>query len=490
MNFIIFLLEWLVRVVSCYLKEEDTLSHTTNNIFDEEVGVGFYYNPGLTLCFILFIASFIITGLVSVGTKFVKNRTSSAHIDVPIALDQQHIQPLHTNLQNQIALVKNIQPITSSVVKREEAIVVTIKQKDNLAKIFKRHGLSTKDAAAILALKQAKSLRDLSVGKKIDLTITPENTKLKKLVYVINELDTLTITPRSQNHWSVNIKHIEPTGIFRYAAVTVTSSIHAAARKAEISRKILNQLTDIFGTKEVFKKMHKGDRFAVFYKEYVANGKKVKEGEIAAAEFVHNGQVHRLIGFTDPHGNTNYYTPEGIGIKPPFVRYPLKYNHIGSRFSLGRYHPILHEIRPHNGVDLSARAGTPIQAAGSGKISFAGTHGGHGRAVIIKHGSKYSTLYAHLLRFSSKACPGCYVKQGDIIGYVGSSGVATGPHLHYEFHIDGVPHDPLKVKLPDGEMIAGEYRKSFFAFAKKMLAQLEIHGRDHRMLAATNTQVS
>lgn len=472
------------------LRKEDRLNHRTqNNTFDnEEIGSGFYCNSELfTFCLMLFIISFIIPGLFSVGTKFFKD--SNISIEVPIAIDQQR----YSQEQSQVSLVKSEVKSRQAVVlpvKKEKSIVVTIKHKDNLPKIFKHYGLSAKDASAILAIKQAKVLKNLHVGKKIDLVFDSGSPKLKKLIYVIDDFNTLAITPSANNSWSARIKHIEPTSSLRYTSATVTSSIYTAARKAGVSRNLLSQLMGIFGNKDSFKKMRRGDRFAVFYKEYVANGKKIKEGEIAAAEFVHNGQIHRLIGFTDPNGNTNYYTPEGMGITPPFVRYPLKYDRIGSRFSLSRYQPILHVVRPHNGVDLAVRAGTPIKATGGGIISFVGNKSGYGRTVIMKHGSKYSTLYAHLLDYSNKACSGCYVKRGEVIGYVGSSGLSTAPHLHYEFHINGVPHDPLKVKLPDGEMIAAEYRKSFFTLAKKMLVQLELCGRDHRMLAMVSSGIS
>ncbi|MEI8055589.1 MAG: peptidoglycan DD-metalloendopeptidase family protein [bacterium] len=416
--------------------------------------------------------------------------------------EQFHFQPQsQTQIQIEPQALPQISPqpvaasknATSSLsANNTKLLTVTVRQKDSLAKIFKRNGLDAKDAKAILVLKQAKVLRDLHSGKKLTLTIeklavekakakTKTSAKLKQLVYVIDELNTLTVVYR--HGWHAQIKHIEPTVKLSYVAATVQSSVYAAASKKGISRRIVAQLSNIFSKKADFKKICKGDRFAVFYKEYAVNGKVIKEGDVVAAEVLHGGQLHRMIGFTDPHGNTNYYTPSGYDTNPPFARLPVEsYSHISSRFSLNRYHPILGYSRVHKGVDFAAPHGTPIKATSNGRVEFAGVDSGHGRTVIIQRGI-YKTLYAHLSRFANNIHSGSYVKKGETIGYVGQSGLATGPHLHYEFHINGTPHDPLKVKLPTGEMIPQEYRRKFFALAKTMLAQLDMHRNEHRMIA-------
>ncbi len=363
-------------------------------------------------------------------------------------------------------------------------ITVTVRRKDSLGKIFKRVGLDGKSAATILSLKKAKELRDLHAGKKLSLMLDPTKTKLQTLEYSIDILNTLIVTAAAKGGWSVETRHVEPKTNTKYAAATINGSIYLAGKKAGVPRKLMAELVNAFGNKINVKKICDGDRFALFYKEYTINGQKVKESEIAAAELIHKGETHRLISFTDSYGNTNFYTPSGYNLKPLFDRYPIAFKRIGSHFSHARHHPILDVTRPHLGVDLVANTGTPIKATSSGRIVFAGNKNGYGRAVIIKNGI-YDTLYAHLSRFADKVYSGGYIKKGQVIGYVGSSGLSTSPHLHYEFHVNGVPKDPLKVKLPIGEMIASEHRQSFFAVSKKLLAQLDMQRKNHKVFAAT-----
>ena len=364
-----------------------------------------------------------------------------------------------------------------------KSLTATVGKKDTLAKILQRNGLSVKDAKAILALKQAAVLKELPVGKKIVLTLENPQTdkKLKQLVYAIDDLNTLTVVLRD-NGWQAQIKTIKPTVKLSYAAANIGGSLYTAASKHGVSYAVAAQLANIFSNKADFRKMQRGDRFAVLYKEYTVNGKKIRKDEVVAAEITHKKKTHRMVGFADQNGDINYYTPEGYNNKPPFMRYPLVYKRIGSRFNPRRLHPILSIVRPHWGVDFVAPLGTPIQAASNGKITFAGFRNGHGRTVVIKNGI-YKTLYAHLSRFAGNIRSGGYVKQGQVIGYVGKSGLATGPHLHYEFLVNGVHQDPLKVKLPDGEMIAPKHRKQFFVWSKKMLAQLDLYGKQDRVFA-------
>lgn len=375
--------------------------------------------------------------------------------------------------------------VISKVIDNNKLLVSTVRPKDNLTRIFKRLGIAItpKEAKAILALKQAGPLRELQVGKKVNLIVDPVSVKLKQLVYAINELDTLIVAPHNDG-WSAQVKHIEPVINLKYASATINGSLYTAASHEGISHKMVTKMANIFSGKKVnFKKMQKGDRFALFYKEYIVDGKKIKEDEIVAAEITHKDQSYRMIGFTDSKGITDYYTPEGYNSKPPIRRLPLtNYKRISSRFSLNRHHPILDITRPHWGVDFSASYGTPITATCNGRVKFVGFKGEHGRTIIVNHGV-YSTVYAHLSKYSSKVQEGGYVKQGQIIGFVGSSGLAAGPHLHYEVKVRGVHHDPLKIKLPEGEMIAPEYRGKFMALSKRVSAQLDLRNAEHGLLA-------
>ncbi len=228
-----------------------------------------------------------------------------------------------------------------------------------------------------------------------------------------------------------------------------------------------------------------GDSFTVVYEELYLNGEKLRDGDILAAEFNNRGKRYRAIRYQDPRGRTEYYSPDGKNMRKAFLRTPVAFTRISSRFSLGRKHPILHHIRAHKGVDYAAPRGTPIKATGDGKIVFRGRKGGYGNTIIIQHGGRYSTLYAHMSRFARSLRTGRRVRQGQVIGYVGSTGLATGPHLHYEFRINGAHHNPLTVRLPDASPLPRKYRRNFKASTAPYLAQLDLLKRN--MLAMKNT---
>ena len=439
-------------------------------------------NLWLFLCFIVLPIVLIIGG--GIILKQIQQAYSSqikvAIVEPGVSTEGVSSAPVTAMLQ-----VEAVKTATISATATIKPIIITIKHKDSLSKIFKRVGLDVKSAATILAIKKAKALKNLRVGKKLNLILDPTKTKLQTLEYSLDDLNILVVTATAKGRWSVETKHIEPTTNTKYAAAIVNGSIYTAGKRAGIPHKLMAQLVNAFSSKISIKKIRDGDKFALFYKEYTLNGQKVKESEIAAAELIHKGETHRIISFTDSYGNTSFYTPSGYNLKPVFDRYPVSFKRIGSHFSYARHHPILDVTRPHLGVDLVANAGEPIRATSSGRIMFAGNRSGYGRAVIIKHGV-YDTLYAHLSRFSDKVYSGGYVRQGQVIGYVGSSGLSTSPHLHYEFHVNGVPKDPLKVKLPVGEMIASEHRSNFFAQSKKLLAQLDLRRKNHEVFAMNN----
>ncbi|MEE8343353.1 MAG: M23 family metallopeptidase, partial [Gammaproteobacteria bacterium] len=198
------------------------------------------------------------------------------------------------------------------------------------------------------------------------------------------------------------------------------------------------------------------------------------DGDIVAAEFINRGITFQTVRFTSPTGENSYYTPDGNSMRKTFLRTPLKFSRITSRFNLQRKHPILNTIRAHKGVDYAAPTGTPVMAAGAGVIYFKGRKGGYGRAIIVRHGNRYRTLYGHLSRYARGIYDGKRVQQGQTIGYVGSSGMATGPHLHYEFLVDGVHRNPLTAPLPAAQPIPKRYRKDFKQQAEQLLARLRL----------------
>ena len=215
-----------------------------------------------------------------------------------------------------------------------------------------------------------------------------------------------------------------------------------------------------------------GDKFTVIYEELWRDGVKLRDGQIVAAEFVNQGKSFRAARFLDASGRAAYYTPEGRSVRKAFIRAPLNFTRISSGFDPSRRHPVLNTIRAHRGVDYAAPTGTPIRAAGDGKVLFRGVQGGYGNTIILQHGGNITTLYGHMSRFGS-ARTGARVNLGDIIGYVGSSGLATGPHLHYEYRVNGVHRNPRTVPLPPADPIGAEQQAAFRAATEPLWRQLD-----------------
>jgi murein DD-endopeptidase MepM/ murein hydrolase activator NlpD len=217
-----------------------------------------------------------------------------------------------------------------------------------------------------------------------------------------------------------------------------------------------------------------GDRFAVVYEELYKDGEKLQDGNILAATFTNQGKTTRIVRYNYPDGRSSYFTPEGVSIRKAFLRSPVAYSRISSRFSRSRMHPKLYKMRAHRGVDYAAARGTPIKAAGDARVEFIGRKGGYGKAVVLRHGAVYTTLYAHMSGFARGLRRGQRVSQGQTIGYIGSTGLATGPHLHYEFRVRGVYRNPLSVKLPRAAPIEKKYKQDFLVKTRDLVARLDV----------------
>jgi murein DD-endopeptidase MepM/ murein hydrolase activator NlpD len=269
-----------------------------------------------------------------------------------------------------------------------------------------------------------------------------------------------------------------------HAAGAIDSSLFEAAAQAGISDRTIMNLAGIFAWDVDFMlDIRAGDQFTLIYEELWQDGKRLADGKILAAEFVNQGETFRAVRFEDSSGRIDYFSPDGRSVRKAFVRAPLSFSRVSSNFNPRRRHPKLNTIRAHKGVDYAAPSGTPIKAAGDGKIIHRGRKGGYGNVIILQHGGNITTLYAHLSRFS-KAKVGSRVHQGDIIGYVGSTGLATGPHLHYEYRRNGVHLNPRTVKLPDAKPIDPAYLVDFSRAAQPLLRQLD----DPRMLLVADTR--
>ncbi|MCW8890670.1 MAG: peptidoglycan DD-metalloendopeptidase family protein [Sedimenticola sp.] len=349
-----------------------------------------------------------------------------------------------------------------------------VKSGDNLALIFSRLKLSPNLLHRIInSSKEAKGLAKIRPGETIRVRVDKQG-ELLELVHKRSAIRSLQILPTDESFTAqIHDRSLEK----RIASTTgtITNSLYLSAQRAGLSDSLTMELANIFGWDIDFAlEIRAGDQFSLIYEEEYLDGKKYRNGSILAAEFINQGKVFRAIRFEDDEGYGSYFSPEGESMRKAFLRAPVDFRRISSRFTKARYHPVLGKKRPHKGVDYAAATGTPIKAAGDGRVIFRGTKGGYGRTVILRHGSQYTTLYGHMSKYRSSVKSGSRVRQGQVIGYVGKSGLATGPHLHYEFRVNGVHRNPLTIKLPAAEPLAKKYKSRFNKVSAPLLAQLDL----------------
>ncbi|HUR39625.1 MAG TPA: peptidoglycan DD-metalloendopeptidase family protein [Verrucomicrobiae bacterium] len=355
-------------------------------------------------------------------------------------------------------------------------VTVKVKSGQTLSSIFDAHGLPTMDWVQIVRLGgDAGKLKRLKAGEELHLRKGPEG--IQELTYALDEARTLQVTRTEGGFESITLAaEIErrPT----YAMGSLTTSLYESGVASGLPPALIIEMADIFGYDIDFvQDIRVGDRFTVIYEELFKNGEKLRAGNILAAEFVNQGKPLRAVRYTDPQGNSGYYAPEGQSLRKSFIRTPVDVFRISSNFSRARYHPVLNRFRAHLGTDYAAPTGTPIKATGDGRVVFAGNKGGYGKAVVIRHGSSYETLYGHLSRFRSGVTTGSRVQQGQVIGYVGKTGLATGPHLHYEFRVNGVHRDPRRVTLPRASALPRQHLEHFRASSTPLITQLDALNR-------------
>jgi murein DD-endopeptidase MepM/ murein hydrolase activator NlpD len=354
-----------------------------------------------------------------------------------------------------------------------EWVAVKVRSGDSLARIFSRESLGARTLHDIMSLGgDTRILTRIHPGDTLEYQADSER-GLLALRYRINPLSEVLVR-RVDAGFEVERLTYTPEAEVAHAIGTIDSSLFLSAQKAGLSDNLTMALAGIFGYDIDFAlDIREGDSFSVIYEDRYLDGEFIGHGHILAAEFINQGRRYQAVRYTDASGTTDYYTPDGKSMRKAFLRSPVSFSRISSRFNLKRRHPVLNTIRAHRGVDYAAPTGTPIMATGAAKVVHVGTKGGYGRTVILQHGSHYSTLYAHLSRYAKGLRTGSRIQQGDVIGYIGSSGLATGPHLHYEFLVNGVHRNPLTVSLPDAEPIRAEYKTDFMTAARTLLAQLE-----------------
>lgn len=350
---------------------------------------------------------------------------------------------------------------------------ITVANGDTLSTVFSRVGLSPTALHEVLkSSKDAKQLSRLKVGQTLEFQLSQDG-QLESLRTKLSDLESLSLT-KSESGFNFKRELVKPDVRNAYARGVINSSLFLSAKRAGLSHGLTMDLANIFGYDIDFAlDIREGDEFELIYEEKVVNDKRVGTGDILSARFTNRGKTFTAVRYTNKQGNTSYYSADGNSMRKAFIRTPVDFARISSRFSLGRRHPVLNKIRAHKGVDYAAPRGTPIKAAGDGKITLAGRHGGYGNAVVIQHGQRYRTLYAHMNGFAKGIRSGSSVKQGQIIGYIGTTGLSTGPHLHYEFQVNGVHVDPLSLKLPMADPIAKNEKARFMQLSTPLMAQMD-----------------
>ena len=357
-----------------------------------------------------------------------------------------------------------------------------VRSGDSLSTLFNRHGLSAQELLKVTSEQvAAEPLTRLYPGEQLKLRIN--DATLTELIYDYDMTHTLHMVRVDDGFESAIIEKPLETRTARSSGV-IKDSLFMSAQAVGLSDRLTMELAGIFGWDIDFAlDIRRGDTFAVIYEEIFLNGEKVRDGNIIAASFGNRGETFTAIRHTNSDGRNEYYSADGHSLRKAFLRTPVDFSRISSGFSLGRLHPILNKIRAHKGVDYAAPTGTPIKSTGDGKVAFRGVKGGYGNVVIVQHGATYSTLYGHMSAFARNLQTGSRVRQGQVIGYVGKSGLASGPHLHYEFLVNNVHRNPLTVALPNAQPLSKEHRAEFKTKAAPLLAQLDLLTRNKIALA-------
>ena len=365
-----------------------------------------------------------------------------------------------------------------------EERVVKVKPGDNLSLIFGRVDLTAADLQRVLASGPlAKKLARIYPGHKLAFSLDAEG-QLVKLTYSPGPLEALEFTRAGERFESHEVVH-QPDRMRTYKYGRIEHSLFTASQRAGLSDDLTMRLAQIFQWDVDFVlDIRKGDEFHVVYEEKYLNGEFVGNGEILAAEFVNQGDSYRAVRYTTLDDSTGYYAPDGSSLRKAFLRAPVSFSRISSNFNLRRVHPLFKRAMPHRGIDYAAPAGTPIMASGDGKVITASRTKPNGNFVVIKHGEQFQTKYLHLSKFARGVRSGARVKQGQIIGYVGATGWATAPHLHYEFLVNGVHKNPRTVALPKALPVPSAEKERFGKHAQRLASVLQTFKEQNWQLAA------
>ncbi len=350
--------------------------------------------------------------------------------------------------------------------------VYRVQKGDSLSYLFRERGLAPGVLLRVLRSGEAaESLHRLKPGQTLRF-MRDETGQLLELVFEKDPVESVRIHAHEEGFKAQLERKSVDTQIANLAG-TIQSSLFVDGGKAGLSDRQVMELVDIFRWDIDFAlEIRPGDQFRVLFEEKLLDGEKWRNGPILAAEFINKGKRYQAFRYQDKQGRVAYFNADGYSKRRAFTRSPLRFARVSSGFSKSRWHPILKRWRSHKGVDYAAPIGTPIKATGQGRVIFQGWKKGYGRVVILEHARKYQTLYAHMSRFAKKVKVGRRVEQGQVVGYVGKSGLASGPHVHYEFRVNGVHRNPLTIKLPKSLRLSRAKLTHFKRETKPLITQL------------------
>lgn len=374
-------------------------------------------------------------------------------------------------------------PLVPSPPKIEAWQNLRVKPGNSFVTIFQGFGLSNQSIQFLIKNSPHRNfLTHIKVNQELKYRL--QGQQLDQLSFAISARQELVIY-REGSTYKTKLQQRKIEFRSHYLTAIVQGSLYNTAKQYHIPYHFIQKMTQVFNwDNEFLKSIHSGDRFTFIYQALYADNQYIGIGDILAFSYKNKKKEFQAIRYTAKNGNTDYFTPQGFRLKKAFIRYPVQFSHISSTFSLSRTHPVLHYRRPHKGIDLAAPLGTPVRATGDGRIESIGRHSGYGNMVKIKHDGNYSTIYAHLLKFQKGLARRDFVKQGEIIGYVGQSGLATGPHCHYEFHYNNLPRNPSTISLPQAIPISSKEIASFKVKIMPLLAELKRFDESTRQYAS------
>jgi murein DD-endopeptidase MepM/ murein hydrolase activator NlpD len=395
------------------------------------------------------VACCLLVLIIYPATDAEANRRVSESVVIPVA-------------QTPTAVVEKIEPSLRWVEQ-------SVKSGDSLSTIFSRANLSAADVYKVSSSKDGKLLRNLFPGEQFRFGFNSAG-QLAQLQYIQSKLVSRIYSLEGGSYSSELIERV-PDTLLSYREGIINDSLYLSAQQANLPDKLIMELANIFAWDIDFVfDIREGDSFSMLYEEKYLDGEKLGVGNIIAASFINRGETFQAVRYTDSNGNSSYYTPDGLSMRKAFLRAPLDTFRVSSGFNLARQHPIHKMIKAHRGVDYAAPRGTPVYSAGDGRVIAAGYSKANGNYVFVQHGQTYVTKYLHLTK--KKVRKGQTVRQRQVIGTVGSTGYATGPHLHYEFLVNGVHRNPRTVKLPQADPIPQKELAAFKLATAPMLTQL------------------